>query len=140
LSTLGWAVKADRSGYYSVSGPEAIDPVTEYFLPLNDGPPPAVLPTTGELLAIATQQQKVLQAAATTQVSAIKERIEVLNFAQQSGDMQPDEVEEFERAAVALARWQNYRVELGRVKSSAGWPISPVWPAAPAALFSDAIS
>lgn len=140
MSTLGWAVKVDGSGSYTVSGPESVDPATEYFLPLSEGPPPALRPTAGEFMAVATQKLKVLQSAAAAQVGAIKERIEVLTFAQESQVALPEEVEEYEAATASLALWQAYRVELGRVKSTAGWPISPVWPAAPAALFSDAIS
>lgn len=141
---VGYAVRVGSDGRVlgarRVDGPESIDPATEYFLPLSEGPPPEPLPDDSAVLAGATQQLKVLQAAATNQVNAIKERIEVLTFAQKSGDIQPDEVKEFASATVSLDLWQTYRVELGRVKTSAGWPISPVLPVAPAALSSDAIS
>lgn len=144
ILNIGYAVRLGERGRVigvrRVEGPEFIDPVNEYFLPLSEGPPPSPAPDDAAVLAAATQQLKALQAVATAQVNAIRERLEVLTFAQESGDQTEEEAEEFSAATTGLSVWQTYRVELGRVKTVAGWPVSPTWPTPPAALYPSPVS
>ena len=129
----GFAVKADHSGYRRVDDPEYIDPATEYFRPESEGPPPDPVPNGAAILAAATAQLADLQAGATAQVNAIRERIEILSDAEDSGDILDEEREELATLQSALEQWKAYRIALGRVKSSAGWPVTPAWPQAPSA-------
>lgn len=136
----GYAVKVDNSGHRRVDDPEYIDPATEYFLPEAEGPPPTPVPNGAAILAAANAKLADLQKVGTAQVNALKERIEVLNDALDAGDILDEEREELVARQAQLEQWKAYRVSLGRVKSLAGWPISPAWPAAPAALSSDTLS
>ena len=127
----GYAVKVDNTGYRRVDDPEYIDSATEYFLPESEGPPSAPVPNGAAILAAANAQLADLQKSGTLQVNALKERVEILNDALDSGDILPEEREELTARQAQLDRWKAYRVSLGRVKSSAGWPISPIWPNPP---------
>lgn len=136
----GYAVRADHTGYRRVSDQEYIDPATEYFLAEADGPPQDPVPNGAAILAAANAQLAELQKIGTAQVNALKERVEVLDDALESGDILTEEREELIARRAQLDQWKTYRVSLGRVKSSAGWPVSPSWPVAPATLSPDALS
>ncbi|VVN83727.1 tail fiber assembly protein [Pseudomonas fluorescens] len=136
MSNLGWAVKADGTGNYCVDGPESIDPATEYFLPISDGPPPDPVAGPTEMLAIALGELARLQKLASDQVSALRDRLEVLSDAVDKGVITTAESAQVDPLQLLLAEWKSYRIDLGRVKTTAGWPKRVTLPESPA-LFGD---
>lgn len=137
----GFAIKPDGSGAYRrVATSSDVDSNAEYYVPDTGQDPAPPVPGSSEVARANADQLLLVQASATAQVNAIKERLEVLEFAHASGEQTQAEAKELTAATLALRLWQTYRVELGRVKTSAGWPISPAWPLAPEAMFSEVLA
>lgn len=105
-----------------------IDPEFGYeILP----PPPPPVKTPEEILADATSQLNALNRLANAQVTALQGRVDALNDAVELDMATPAEVAEQPVRAAQLKAWKQYRILLGRVSTSAGWPDAPAWPAQP---------
>lgn len=128
----GFAVKVDGTGWRRVAGPGEIDPATEYFM-LDEGvEPPAPVASAAEIIAAAQAEVVRRMVIANDQVALIRGRIEALEDAVELGSATAAEVAELPGRQAQLLSWRVYRIDLGRVPTSAGWPPAPTWPTQPA--------
>lgn len=97
-----------------------------------------------EVLRMATDRLNALVRQANAQITAIKGRIDLLDWLIniQTPEDQEEAGEEYtpptaediaELAALKprYTKWNSYSVKLGKVKTQATWPTAPVWPVMP---------
>lgn len=113
-----------------VEGPDWVAPGCLYADGVFSLPPP-VVPTYEEYLLMATEELNRLNRQANAQVTAIQGRIDTINDAIEFGEETPEEVAKLPVRTAQLKAWKLYRIQLGRMTSTAGWPIDPQWPTVP---------
>lgn len=88
-------------------------------------PPPPV--TEGEQIYVLDTKLR----QANTQITALQGRVDAINDAIRFEEALPEEIDELPLRITQLTAWQKYRINLGRVKTAAGWYLTPAWPAVP---------
>lgn len=83
------------------------------------------------ILRTATADLNARIRLASTQVTALQDRIDAINDAIDGDYALPEEVAELPTLTAPLAAWKKYRVLLGRVSTPSTWPATPKWPTQP---------
>lgn len=94
-------------------------------------PPPAIPPTTAEILASQSAKLQGFTQLAAAQKFALTERISQIEDAIVFGDATAAEQVELPKRVTQLAAWKRYSTLLGRVTTQAGWPPEVEWPVQP---------
>lgn len=129
----GFAVKADGTGWRRSAGPDDIDSLTEYYMEDKGVDPPMPQPSPAMLIEMALAEVAASTRSANVQVTALQGRVEAISDAIEFGEATATEVAELPVRQTQLTEWKHYRILLGRVATSAGWPRNPNWPATPEA-------
>ncbi|MGF0239534.1 tail fiber assembly protein [Rhodococcus sp. IEGM1300] len=118
--SIGWAVKNDLSGTRSFDSEHNTLLDDEYFVDINDGPEPEVvppIPSSDMLSALAKERRDKLLAVAANRMGPLKDAVD-------TDRATGDEVSR-------LAQWKGYRIDLNRIELQAGFPLDIDWPLSP---------
>lgn len=118
--SIGWAVKNDLSGTRSFDSEHNTLLDDEYFVDINDGPEPEIVPPTPsneQLSAQAKEQRDKLLAIAGNRMGPLQDAVDI------------DRATDDELARLLL--WKGYRIDLNRIEQQEGFPIDIDWPLSP---------
>lgn len=113
---MSYAVRNDKQGWRSVSGPDDVG--ADEWYSVDTPPDPVPLPPSVEdLIVLANEKRDQLLAGAANRMGPLQDAI--------------DEKTSTESELTSLKLWRQYRIDLNRIEQQEGFPAEIQWPSAP---------
>ena len=116
---MSYAVRNDKQGWRTVSGPDDVG--ADEWYSVDTPPDPVPLPPTIEDLTVSAKEKRDhLMATAANRMGPLQDAI--------------DEDAATDGEVASLKLWRQYRIALNRIEQQSGFPESINWPTSPDAV------